>query len=90
MVAPTLWWVLSGALILIGLAGTVLGVFTGFLGVLFMPLVGAAVGEWMAHRNEARAMRVGVATWVGLLVGLVAKVVLGFVMVGVFLVALMI
>ncbi len=70
--------------------GTVLGVFTGFIGVLFMPLVGAAVGEWLAHRNQAQAMRVGVATWVGLLAGLVAKVVLGFVMVGVFAVALLV
>jgi uncharacterized protein YqgC (DUF456 family) len=67
--------------------GTVVGVFTGFLGLLFFPLVGAAVGEWLAHRNESRALRVGVATWIGLLIGLVAKVVLGFVMVGVFVAA---
>jgi len=70
--------------------GTVAGIFLGLVGVLFMPLVGAAVGEWLAHRNQAQAMRVGVATWVGLLAGLVAKVVLGFVMVGVFAVALLV
>lgn len=75
----------ASRLAVIGAAvGTVAGLFAGFLGVLFLPLVGAAVGEWLAHRNESRAVRVGVATWIGLMVGLVAKVVLGFVMVGVF------
>lgn len=70
--------------------GTVVGIFTGFIGVLFLPLVGAAVGEWIAHRDEARAWRVGVGTWIGLLVGLVAKVVLAFMMLGVYLVALLV
>jgi len=70
--------------------GTVAGIFMGFVGVLFMPLVGAAVGEWFARRDEVRAMRVGIATWLGLLVGMVAKVVLAFVMVGIFVVALLV
>lgn len=69
--------------------GTVAGIFMGFIGVLFLPLVGAALGEWLARRDQARALRVGVATWLGLLVGLVAKVVLAFVMVGLFVVALL-
>lgn len=71
-------------------AGTVLGLFMGFIGVLFMPLVGAAVGEYLARREAAGAVRVGVATWLGILVGLLAKVVLAFVMVGIFGVALLI
>ena len=70
--------------------GTVAGIFLGFVGVLFMPLVGAAVGEWFARRDEVRAVRVGVATWLGLLVGMVGKVVLAFVMVGIFVVALLV
>jgi hypothetical protein len=70
--------------------GTVAGVFTGFVGLLFMPLVGAAVGEWLADRNAARAAHVGVSTWVGLLVGTVAKVALTFVMVGLFVLALLV
>jgi uncharacterized protein YqgC (DUF456 family) len=74
---------------LVGAAlGTVVGLFMGLVGVLFMPLVGAAVGEYIARRNEERALKVGLATWLGMLVGLVAKVVLGFMMVGVFLGAL--
>ena len=74
---------------LIGAAlGTVAGLLMGLIGVLFMPLVGAAIGEYIARRDERNALRVGAATWVGIVLGLIAKVVLAFVMVGIFLVAL--
>jgi uncharacterized protein YqgC (DUF456 family) len=69
--------------------GTVAGVFTGFIGVLFMPLVGAAIGEFLARREHGRAMQVGVATWLGLMAGMLAKFVLAFVMIGIFVVALL-
>ncbi len=68
--------------------GTVAGIFMGLVGVLFLPLVGAAIGEWLARRDHQGAVRVGLATWLGLMAGLVAKVVLAFMMIGVFLVAL--
>lgn len=70
--------------------GTVVGLFMGVVGVLFMPLVGAALGEYLAQKDETRAVRVGVATWVGIMLGLMAKVVLAFVMVGLFIAALLI
>lgn len=70
--------------------GTVVGLAAGLVGVFVFPLVGAAVGEWIARRDHAGAWRVGVATWLGLMAGLVAKVVLAFVMVGVFLAALIV
>jgi uncharacterized protein len=74
---------------LIGAAlGTVIGLLMGLVGVLFMPLVGAAAGEYWAQRNQTRAIKVGVATWVGLMLGMLAKVVLSFVMVGIFLAAI--
>ncbi len=74
---------------LIGAAiGTVAGLFTGLVGLLFMPLVGAAAGEYLARRDEQRAVRVGIATWLGLLLGMVAKVGIAFVMVGIFVAAL--
>ncbi|WP_425260464.1 DUF456 domain-containing protein [Rubrivivax sp. RP6-9] len=74
---------------LIGAAiGTVVGIFMGLVGVLFMPLVGAAAGEYLARRNQQQALKVGVATWLGMMIGMVAKVALAFVMVGVFIVAL--
>jgi len=69
--------------------GTIAGIFMGLVGVLFMPLVGAAAGEYLALRNQRQAMRVGVATWLGLMVGLIAKVVLAFTMLGIYVVALL-
>jgi len=74
---------------LVGAAlGTVLGLFLGLVGVLFMPLVGAAIGEYLAQRDHGKAVKVGVATWLGLLAGMLAKVVIAFVMVGIFVAAL--
>lgn len=81
----------ASKLALLGAAtGTVVGLFMGLVGVLFMPLVGAAVGEYLAQKDQTRAVKVGVATWVGIMVGLIAKVVLAFIMVGIFLSALLI
>lgn len=68
--------------------GTLAGVFTGLWGLLFMPLVGAAIGEFLARRDLARAGRVGIATWLGVLLGTAAKVAIVFAMIGVFAAAL--
>ena len=74
---------------LIGAAvGTVAGLFMGLVGVLFMPLVGAAVGEYLARKNQRQALNVGVATWLGIMAGLLAKVVLACMMIGIFIIAL--
>jgi len=80
---------------LVGAAlGTVAGLFMGLVGVLFMPLVGAAAGEFLARRADAdahgQALKVGVATWLGIMAGLLAKVVIAFMMLGIFVVALLI
>ena len=69
--------------------GTVVGIFTGLVGLLFMPLAGAAVGEFIAHRDLLRAGKVGVATWLGLLVGAVLKLAIVFTMTGIFVAALL-
>ncbi|HEY6135216.1 MAG TPA: DUF456 family protein [Rubrivivax sp.] len=75
---------------LIGAAlGTVLGLFAGFIGVLFMPLVGAALGEYIARRDSGQAVKVGVSTWLGLMAGMAGKVVIVFIMIGVFAGAMM-
>jgi len=75
---------------LVGAAiGTVVGLFMGIVGVLFMPLVGAAAGEYLARRDEKNALKVGVATWLGIMAGLLAKVVIAFMMVGIFIGALL-
>lgn len=69
--------------------GTVAGLFMGLVGVLFMPFVGAVAGEYWARRNQVQAVQVGLSTWLGIMAGLLAKVVLSLVMVGIFAVALL-
>lgn len=70
------------------LIGTVAGVFTGLVGILFLPLVGAALGEYLAVRDMPRAGSVGVATWIGMIIGIAVKLALSFVMIGLFVFAL--
>jgi uncharacterized protein YqgC (DUF456 family) len=70
--------------------GTVAGIVTGLWGLVFMPLVGAAIGEFLAHRDALRAGKVGIATWLGLLVGTAVKIAVAFTMLGVFIAALLI
>jgi uncharacterized protein len=80
----------ASPLAIVGAAiGTVLGVFTGLVGLLFMPLAGAALGEFAARRDLRRAGTVGVATWVGLLLGTAAKVAIVFAMLGIFVTTLL-
>lgn len=75
---------------LVGAAiGTVAGIFMGLVGVLFMPLVGAAAGEYLARRNHGQAVKVGIATWLGIMAGMLAKFVLAFMMLGIYGVALL-
>ena len=81
----------ASKLAIVGAAiGTVAGVFTGLIGLVFMPLLGAAIGEYIAQRDLRRAGKVGIATWLGLLIGTAVKVAIVFTMVGVFAVALLV
>lgn len=70
------------------LIGTVVGIFTGLWGLLFMPLLGAAIGQYMVDRDLMRARHVGVATWLGMVIGMLVKIALSFLMIGIFIVAL--
>jgi uncharacterized protein YqgC (DUF456 family) len=84
----------ASKLAIIGAAiGTVAGIFMGLVGVLFMPLVGAAIGEYIYLKGHPEALqragKVGVATWLGLLAGMIGKVVIVFIMLGIFGVALL-
>ena len=81
----------ASTLAVVGAAvGTIVGIFAGLLGIIFMPLLGAALGELIAQRNLSRAGKVGIATWLGLLVGTAVKVAIVFTMVGLFVVALLV
>ena len=69
--------------------GTIAGIVTGVWGLLFMPLAGAAIGEYIAQRDALRAGKVGVATWIGLLIGTAVKIAIAFTMIGVLVAALL-
>ena len=77
-------WALIGAAL-----GTIAGIFMGLVGVLFLPFVGAVIGELIAQKDAKQAAKVGLATWIGLLVGTVVKLVLVFMMIGIFAAALL-
>ena len=68
--------------------GTVAGIFSGLWGLLFMPLVGAAIGEYLVQRDVRRAGKASIATWIGLLLGIVAKIAIVLTMIGIFVLAL--
>jgi uncharacterized protein YqgC (DUF456 family) len=70
--------------------GTVVGLFFGLPGLLLGPFVGALIGEASVGGTLQRSTHVGVATWVGLLFGTLAKIALSFTMLGIFVVALLI
>ena len=67
--------------------GALVGLFFGIPGVLLGPFVGAVIGELSAQRNIEEAGRAGIGATVGLLLGVAAKLTLGFAMLGIFLVA---
>ena len=64
--------------------GTLGGLFLGLPGLLLGPFVGAVAGELISHGKVQQATRAGLATWMGLLFGTLAKLALVFTMLGVF------
>jgi uncharacterized protein len=80
--------------------GTIFGLFAGIIGVFIFPFVGAFLGEYVSRTLDAKklevgvqnsqsqqalgAAKVGIATWLGLVVGAVTKVAVGLMMLGVF------
>ena len=77
----------SRAMIGAGL-GTVAGLFFGLPGIIFGPFAGAVIGELtIDHRDIRRAGKAGVAAWIGFAIGTAVKVAMAFVMIGIFLLA---
>lgn len=64
--------------------GTVVGLFFGPLGIFVGPFVGALLGELSHSRLLGQATRVGLGTWLGILLGTVLKLGLAFTMLGLF------
>lgn len=69
--------------------GTIVGMFLGIPGLLLGPFVGALLGELASGTSVLRSAHVGVGTWLGLLFGTLLKLVLSFLMIGFFGVAML-
>jgi uncharacterized protein YqgC (DUF456 family) len=67
--------------------GGVAGLFLGIPGLIFGPFFGAMAGEMLARGGVVKAGRVGLATWLGLVVAAVLKVAIAFLMIATFLAA---
>lgn len=75
----------ASKLALLGAAiGSVVGLFFGLVGVFVLPFVGALIGELIARKRLGQAAKVGFATWLGMLLGALAKLSLAISMIGVF------
>ena len=80
----------SGRALWGAMLGTIVGLFFGLPGLLLGPFFGALIGEVSAGGTIRRSTHVGVATWLGILFGTVAKIGLSFTMLGVFIAAILI
>jgi uncharacterized protein YqgC (DUF456 family) len=65
-------------------AGTLLGLFFGFPGVLVGPFAGACIGELTTTRNVEAAGRAGFGATLGLVIGAAVKLAMAFTMLGIF------
>ena len=64
--------------------GALVGLFFGLPGILLGPFAGAVLGELSAKSSIERASQVGLATWLGMLLGGAAKLAIVLTMLGVF------
>lgn len=71
------------------LLGTLIGLFFGIPGVIFGPFLGAVVGQLATGSPIQHAARVGVGTWIGLLLATALKLAVAFMMLGTFALALL-
>lgn len=69
--------------------GTVAGLFLGLPGIIIGPFVGAVIGELTVDRDIRKAGKAGVAAWIGFAIGTAVKVSMAFLMIGIFLLALL-
>jgi hypothetical protein len=68
--------------------GTLLGLFMGLPGMIVGPFLGGLLGELTVRGDLIQAGRAGAAAWIGFAVGGAIKVAIAFVMIGVFLAAI--
>ncbi|MFL6541325.1 MAG: DUF456 domain-containing protein [Chthoniobacterales bacterium] len=73
-------WGVAGAVI-----GGILGIFTGFVTLLFLPIAGAIIGEIIAGKKLISAGKAGWGTLLGTIAGMIGKLAIGLAMVVLFL-----
>jgi len=64
--------------------GSIVGLFFMPLGLFLGPLAGALLGEYWHGRELGRSTKVGLATWLGILLGVALKLALAIAMLGLF------
>ncbi len=66
--------------------GTVAGLFLGFVGIFAGPFIGAVAGELISRgtQEKQQALRAGLFTWLGIVIGTAIKIALVFTMLGLF------
>lgn len=67
--------------------GTLGGLFLGIPGLILGPFLGAVAGEYITRRNWGQAGKVGIGTWIGIVLGTAGKLAVIFAMVGLFVLA---
>ncbi len=64
------------------IVGIVIGLFTlGFAGIIIGPILGAIAGEFIATGSLEQALKVGVGAFIGIAGGVIAKLIIGIVMI---------
>ena len=72
-------WAMGGAMV-----GGIVGLFFGPIGILAGPIIGAIVAELFHRKDVSVALRSGAGAVLGVLLGVVAKLAISVVMVGLF------
>src|SRR6186997_1511351 len=75
-------WGVFGAVV-----GGIIGIFTGFVTLLFLPIAGAIIGELIAGQRLVKAGKAGWGTLLGTLAGMIGKLAIALAMVSWWLVA---
>jgi uncharacterized protein YqgC (DUF456 family) len=70
--------------------GTIIGLFFNIPGLILGPFVGAVLGQLLSGSKLPHAAKVGVGTWIGIVVGTAIKLAVAFMMLGAFAFALLI
>lgn len=63
--------------------GAVAGMFFGLPGIILGPFIGAVLGELSSGRDVFHSGRVGVGTWLGMIVATAVKLAIAFLMLGI-------